>query len=37
MAMGASTRARKAAAHGDNDNLPAELTQARRFGKTRTA
>jgi DtxR family manganese transport transcriptional regulator len=47
-AMGASTRARKAAAaaaergQADRDTagdgaLPAELTQARRFGKTRTA
>jgi DtxR family transcriptional regulator, manganese transport regulator len=35
MATGASTRTRMAAAHGDS--LPAELTQARRFGKTRTA
>jgi DtxR family manganese transport transcriptional regulator len=37
MAMGASTRARKAAEHSENGSLPAELTQARRFGKTRTA
>jgi DtxR family transcriptional regulator, manganese transport regulator len=36
-AMGASTRTRKAAALSDNGTLPAELTQARRFGKTRTA
>jgi DtxR family transcriptional regulator, manganese transport regulator len=34
-ATGASTRTRRAAEHGDS--LPAELTQARRFGKTRTA
>src|SRR6516165_784595 len=37
MAMGASTRARKTAEHGENGNLPAELTQARRFGKARSA
>jgi DtxR family transcriptional regulator, manganese transport regulator len=36
MATGASTRARKAAERGEND-LPAEVTQAQRFGKTRTA
>jgi DtxR family transcriptional regulator, manganese transport regulator len=36
-AMGASTRAGKPAVHGENGDLPAELTQARRFGKTRTA
>jgi DtxR family manganese transport transcriptional regulator len=39
-AMGAPTRARKTAEtaeHDGNGNLPAELTQARRFGKTRTA
>jgi DtxR family transcriptional regulator, manganese transport regulator len=46
-AMAASSRTRKAAAqgaaargtaaHGTNGDLPAELTQARRFGKTRTA
>jgi DtxR family transcriptional regulator, manganese transport regulator len=35
MATGATTRTRRAAEQGDN--LPAELTQARRFGKTRTA
>ncbi len=35
-AIGASTRTRKTA-HGEDGNLPAELTQARRFGKTRTA
>jgi DtxR family manganese transport transcriptional regulator len=32
----ATTKARKAAENGENI-LPAELTQARRFGKTRTA
>src|SRR5712671_4332060 len=36
-AIGASTRARKATEHGVNGDLPAELTQARRFGKTRSA
>jgi DtxR family manganese transport transcriptional regulator len=36
-AMGASTRTRKATAGGDDGDLPAALTQARRFGKTRTA
>ncbi len=38
--MGASTRSRKAteaAEHDGNRDLPAELTQARRFGKTLTA
>jgi DtxR family manganese transport transcriptional regulator len=37
MAIGAPIKARKAAEHGENGGLPAELTQARRFGKTRTA
>jgi DtxR family transcriptional regulator, manganese transport regulator len=37
MATGASTRTRRAAERGVNGELPAELTQARRFGKTRTA
>jgi DtxR family manganese transport transcriptional regulator len=36
-AMGAPTRARKTAEYGENGRLPAELTQAQRFGKTRTA
>src|SRR5215813_4122463 len=36
-AIGASTRARKATEKGVNGELPAELTQARRFGKTRSA
>src|SRR5438132_12762986 len=36
-AIGASTRARKATGQGVNGDLPAELTQARRFGKTRSA
>ena len=35
--IGASTRAHKAAERGVNGDLPAELTQARRFGKTRSA
>jgi DtxR family manganese transport transcriptional regulator len=35
--IGASTRARKAGEQGVNGDLPAELTQARRFGKTRSA
>src|SRR5260221_97055 len=36
-AMGASTKAHKATEPGVNGDLPAELTQARRFGKTRSA
>lgn len=36
-AMGASTRARRSAGHGEDGDLPTALTQARRFGKTRTA
>src|SRR5712671_3671560 len=36
-AIGASTRARRATGQGVNGDLPAELTQARRFGKTRSA
>ena len=36
-AIGASNRARKASEQGVNGELPAELTQARRFGKTRSA
>src|SRR5437016_10905910 len=36
-AIGASTRARKATGQGVNGDLPAERTQARRFGKTRSA
>src|SRR5215467_10165059 len=36
-AIGASNRARKAEAQGVDGDLPAELTQARRFGKTRSA
>jgi len=36
-AIGASGRARKAEAQGVDGDLPAELTQARRFGKTRSA
>jgi DtxR family transcriptional regulator, manganese transport regulator len=36
-AIGVPTRARKATAQGANGDLPAELTQARRFGKTRSA
>ena len=37
MATGASNRARKAKRETDDSELPAELTQARRFGKTRSA
>lgn len=36
-ATGVSNRARKAATRGVDGDLPAELTQARRFDKTRTA
>src|SRR6516162_10489396 len=36
-AIGASNRARKAEEQGIDGDLPAELTQARRFGKTRSA
>src|SRR5258706_12185149 len=36
-AIGASTKAQKATEPGVNGDLPAELTQARRFGKTRSA
>ena len=36
-AIGASTRARKTVARGEDGNLPAEVTQAERFGKTREA
>ncbi|HKD30960.1 MAG TPA: manganese-binding transcriptional regulator MntR [Xanthobacteraceae bacterium] len=36
-AIGASTRARKATGRDINGGLPTELTQARRFGKTRSA
>jgi DtxR family transcriptional regulator, manganese transport regulator len=36
-AIGAPSRARKAKEQGVNGDLPAELTQARRFGKTRSA
>src|SRR6266851_7875178 len=36
-AIGASNRARKTSEQGVNGELPAELTQARRFGKTRSA
>src|SRR5258707_14618111 len=35
--MGASTKAQKATGPSVNGDLPAELTQARRFGKTRSA
>jgi len=35
--IGASNRARKAKEQGVNGDLPAELTQAHRFGKTRSA
>jgi len=35
--IGASNRARKAKEQGVNGDLPAELTQANRFGKTRSA
>jgi DtxR family transcriptional regulator, manganese transport regulator len=37
VAIGASNRARKAKQQGVNGDLPAEVTQARRFGKTRSA
>src|SRR6516165_6083920 len=37
VATGASNRARKAKRESDDGDLPAELTQARRFGKTRSA
>lgn len=36
-AIGASNRTRKGKEQGVNGDLPAELTQARRFGKTRSA
>src|SRR5262249_42499848 len=36
-AIGASTKARKATGQDINGGLPAERTQARRFGKTRSA
>jgi DtxR family manganese transport transcriptional regulator len=36
-AIGASTKTHKATEPGVNGELPAELTQARRFGKTRSA
>jgi DtxR family manganese transport transcriptional regulator len=37
-AIGASTRARKTAVRGEDDgNLPTEVAQAQRFGKTREA
>src|SRR6266446_9396343 len=36
-AIGASTKAHKATEPGVNGDLPAELTQARRFGKARSA
>ncbi len=36
-AIGASTRARKTVARGEDGSLPAEVTQAERFGKTREA
>ena len=36
-AIGVPSRARKAMVQGVNGDLPAELTQARRFGKTRSA
>jgi DtxR family manganese transport transcriptional regulator len=37
VAVRASNKVRKAKAEGVNGDLPAELTQARRFGKTRSA
>jgi DtxR family transcriptional regulator, manganese transport regulator len=37
VATGASNKARKARREADDGALPAELTQARRFGKTRSA
>ena len=37
VATGASNKARKATREADDGELPAELTQARRFGKTRSA
>ena len=36
-AIGASTRARKTVARSEDGSLPAEVTQAERFGKTREA